>query len=235
MKVDLETLIAFADGELSSAERDEVQRAIDADPTLKAQLEAQRLLRARIAAAYDPIAKAPVPERLVNAVRAAPNVISLAARRPRWGVREWGAMAASLAAGLIVGVGLIRSPAVVATDSAGLVARAQLAHALDTQLAADTAQPVRIGLTFRNRSGDFCRTFAMASMQTQGLACRDGRQWRLEMMTRDRPTPESEIRIAASAIDPGVLDAAQGMMAGPVLDASGERRARDAEWRESPQ
>src|SRR5258706_16387022 len=54
MKVDLESLIAFADGELTEAERAEVQRALEADPTLRAQLETQQGLRTAINAAFDP-------------------------------------------------------------------------------------------------------------------------------------------------------------------------------------
>ncbi len=70
MQVDLETLIAFADGELNEAERAEVKRALDADPALRAQLESQQRLRAAISAAFDPIAQAPAPARLAAAVQA---------------------------------------------------------------------------------------------------------------------------------------------------------------------
>ncbi|MFZ2031566.1 MAG: hypothetical protein WAU68_14735 [Vitreimonas sp.] len=230
MKVDLETLIAFADGELSEAERAEVQRALDADPALHAQLEAQQRLRTRINAAFDPIAQEPPPAKLVAAVQAPANVVSLAVRRPRWSVREWGAMAASLAAGLIVGIGMLRPQAVVSTDNATLVAAGPLHQALDTQLASDTGKPVRIGLTYRNNGGAFCRTFAMNAAQMQGLACRSALRWRLEIVTHDPAAQSGDMRTAASAIDPAILQAAQSAMSGNALDARAERDARDRQW-----
>lgn len=231
MKVDLETLIAFADGELSEVERAEVQRALDADPALRAQLEAQQLLRTRISAAFEPIVEVGPPARLVEAVRAPSNVVSLAARRPRWSVREWGAMAASLAAGLIVGVGVLRPQPVVSTENAVLVASGPLHQALDTQLASDGGGAVRIGLTYRNRDGAVCRTFATNSAHIQGLACRLGSQWRLEMVTRDPGAQSGDMRTAGTEIDPAILEAAQASMSGDAFDANAERQARDAHWR----
>ena len=231
MNVDLETLIAFADGELSGAERDEVRRALDADPALLAQLETQQRLRARINSAFDPIAEEPTPARLVAAVQAPANVVSLSARRSRWSAREWGAMAASLAAGLIVGIGVLRPNPLVATDSTGPVAAGALRQALDTQLASDTNAVVRIGITYRNNDGAFCRTFAMNSAHMQGVACRAESQWRLEIVTHDAAAQTGDMRAAASAVDPAILQVAQSTMRGDAFDATAERRARDAAWR----
>ena len=184
-----------------------------------------------ISAAFDPIAQQPAPARLVATVQAPSNVVSLAARRPRWSVREWGAIAASLAAGLIIGVGVLRPQAVVSTDNATLVAAGPLHQALDTQLASDTEKPVRIGLTYRNRDGAVCRTFAMEAAQFQGLACRSASQWRLQIVTRDAARQSGDMRTAATNIDPAILEAAQSTMSGDVFDAAAERRARDGQWR----
>lgn len=232
MQVDLETLIAFADGELNEAERAEVKRALDADPSLRAQLESQQRLRAAISAAFDPIAQAPAPARLAAAVQAPSNIVSMAPRRRRWSVREWGAMAASLAAGLIIGVGVLRPQAVISSDDAAFLAAGPLRQALDAQLASDTDRPVRIGLTYRNRNGAVCRTFAMETAQIQGLACRAASQWRLQIVTRDSARQNGDMRTAATPIDPAILQAAQATMSGDVFDAAAERQARDAHWRQ---
>ncbi len=231
MKVDLQTLIAFADGELTDPERAEVQRELDADSALRAQLEAQQRLRTRISAAFDPIVLEPAPAELIAAVQAPANVVSLTARRPRWSAREWGAMAASLAAGLIVGIGVLRPQAVVSTDNATLVASGPLHQALDTQLASDTDSPVHIGLTYRNRDGAVCRTFVMNRTHMQGLACRAASQWRLEIVTRDTSTQSGEMRTAGTEIDPAILQVAQANMSGDAFDVTAERQARDAHWR----
>jgi hypothetical protein len=235
MKVDLEALIAFADGELSDDERAEVQRALDSDPALSAQLEQQRRLRAHIAAAFEPIAQEPPPAELVAAVRAPVHVLSLAPRRPRWGMREWGAMAASLAAGVVVGIAVLRPQPLVSTDNATLVAAGPLQRALDSQLASDTDKPVRIGLTYRNRDGAFCRTFAMNAAHMQGLACRSGPQWRLEIVTRNAGAQNSDMRTAGTEIDPAILHVAEADMSGNAFDAAAERQARDAHWRQTIQ
>jgi hypothetical protein len=231
MNVELETLIAFADGELSAADREEVQRALDADPALRAQLQAQQRLRTRINAAFDPVAREAPPANLVAAVGAAGNVVSLAARRPRWNVREWGAIAASLAAGLIVGVGVLRPEPIVVADNSGLVAAGSLHQRLNTQLASDTGEPLRIGLTFRNRDGAYCRTFALNTSRTQGLACRSQSRWRLEIVTHDGTSNGGDMRAAATEINPAILAATQSTISGDVLDASAERHARDTQWR----
>jgi len=231
MKVDAETLIAFADGELSDTERAEVQRALDTDPALRVQLESQQRLRTRISAAFDPIAQEAPPAKLVAAVQAPANVASLAARRPRWSVGEWSAMAASLAAGLIVGIGVLRPQPVVSTDNATLVASGPLHQALDTQLASDTDKPVRIGLTYRNREGVVCRTFAMNAAHIQGLACRAASQWRIEIVTRDASAQSGDMRTAGTEIDPAILQAVQTNMSGNAFDATAERQGRDAHWR----
>jgi hypothetical protein len=229
MKVDLETLIAFVDGELTETEHAEAQRAIDADPALRAQLEAQQRVRARISAAFDPIAHEAPPAKLVAAAGGPANVVSLAMLQPRWSVREWSAMAASLAAGLIVGIGVVHPQAIVSTHNATLVAAGALQQALDAQLASDTDKPVRIGLTYRDRDGAFCRTFAMNAAQVQGLACRSASRWRLEIVTHDA-AQISDMRAAASAIDPAILQAAQSKMSGDVFGARAERDARDSRW-----
>jgi hypothetical protein len=231
MTVDLQTLIAFADGELSEAERADVQRALDADPALRVQLEAQQRLRTRISAAFDPIALEPAPARLIAAVQAPSNIVSLAPRRSRWSVREWGAMAASLAAGLIVGIGVLRPQAIVSTDNATLVASGPLHQALDTQLASDVDKPVQIGLTYRNRDGAVCRTFAMNAAHMQGLACRAASHWRLEIVTRHASAPSGDMRTAGTEVDPAILQAAQANMSGDAFDATAERQARDRQWR----
>ena len=231
MKVDLEALIAFADGELSAADREEVQRALDADPALRAQLEAQQRLRLRINAAFDPVAREAPPANLVAAVGAAGNVVSLTARRPRWSMREWSAMVASLAAGLIVGIGVLRPQPIVAADNSELVAAGLLYQGLNTQLASDNGAPLHIGLTFRNRDGAYCRTFALDTSHMQGLACRSRSRWRLEIVTHDGTPNGGDMRAAATEINPAILAAAQSTINGDVLDASAERRARDVQWR----
>jgi anti-sigma factor RsiW len=62
MTVDTETLIAYIDGELDAVTAKRVERAIEADPALRAEMEQHRALTQSLHGAFAPIAQAPVPE-----------------------------------------------------------------------------------------------------------------------------------------------------------------------------
>ncbi len=239
MKIDDDKLMAFADGELSSTERAEIERALAQDPALREKLAAHQRLRAHLSQAFDGTLDEPVPQRLRDileppaAQAPAPpgaDVVDLAARREtKWSIREWGAMAASLAAGLVIAFGVtsLNAPMMAATGD-GLSARGALAAALEARLAAeDGAGQVRIGLSFRERDGGFCRTFDLTRSDVSGLACREDGGWRIEM-TSAHPAG-GEVRMAGVA--PEVLAAVEARIAGEPLDAVAEARARDAGWR----
>ena len=134
MSVDLNKLIAFVDNELEPTERAEVEAALADDPALRAQVAAHHELRQRLSATFDPVLEENTPERLLRVAQRPTNIVSLNERRQatHWSVREWGAMAASLAGGLILGLGVManQGSAIVATTD-GLAARGMLAHALD--------------------------------------------------------------------------------------------------------
>lgn len=224
MSVDRETLIAFADGELSEIERRRVEKAIAADPALADEVAVHRKLRERLAAHYAPVADAVVPARLTALL--AEKVVPLDAARERRATRfapqYWAAIAATLVLGLVIGGTLDRG------GNDPLVASGRLEQALETQLA--SAQPadadVRIGLTFRSTDGAICRTFEQAALSA--VACREGDGWRLRRAVSGPATQATQYRQASSA---EMAAAAQEMMAGEPLDAAGEKAARERGWR----
>lgn len=247
MKITEEMLIAFADGELDPMAREEVMRAVAADPELERQLAAHRRLRDTLAGHFAPIAEQPVPDHLKtllekrDAVPEAPNVVSLAAvraereeqlaRQRRW-LPAWGnmvAIAATLVLGLAVGQALNLGGGPVAVKSGAIVAQGELATALDTKLAsAPQGAATRIGLTFRSKGGEICRTFEGEAMS--GLACQKGGAWKLEQLLPG--TSEATAYRQASAGDPRLAASVQGMIAGEPFDAKAERIARDKGWEE---
>jgi hypothetical protein len=234
MTIDRETLMAYTDGELDELTRRRVEQAITADPALARQVEADRALRAMIAGHFAPIADEAVPEKLSALLQT--NVVEIADRRGRRRpARSWFVNAAAIAATLVVGVLVGRGIAdgdagPVGTRNGVTVAQGALAEALDTQLA--SAQPAnaatRIGITFRNGDGRYCRTFRGSGLD--GVACRDPQGWQIRHMASGTGGGATEYRQAASA-DPAILAAAQAMMAGAPLDAAGEKAARDQAWR----
>lgn len=228
---DDETLMAYADGELDAAARAEVDAAIAADPALRARVDAHRELRRLVSGAYAGAADEPVPERFAAMLRPAP-VVDLAAARARRAPRNWPAWSnwAAIAATLVVGVlagRMIEPSAPIATQDGALVAQGELARTLDTQLASASGE---VGLSFRNRDGDYCRTFR--SDGVAGLACREADGWSVRMAMSTGPAAVGDYRMAASETPPEVLRAVEAMIAGPPLDTEAEAAARARGWRD---
>ena len=230
--IDDDLLMAFADGELYEIARARVERAVAADPALRARLEQQQRVRATLAAFYGPTAEEAVPERLRAMLDT--NVVDFAAARPHRARPRWQDLAA-LAATLVLGLALGRALLVPAAGPVGvengtMIAQGPLAAALDTQLASAQASDTatRIGTSFAAADGRLCRTFDSAAMA--GLACKGDQGWQLIMTAAGSAAPQSGYRQAGSAA-PLVAQAAQELMTGEPFDAAAERQARDSGWR----
>lgn len=240
-----ETLIAYADGELDAATRAAVEAAVAGDPQLAQRIARHRALRARVQDAYAPVLAEPVPERLLASVRGAPatqraqNAIELRAPpRPRWSWPQWGAMAASLLIGVLLGPQLLRPAAPQAaleTRGGRVLAGGVLAQALSQQLASaqPPAAPVAIGVSFRARSGDYCRTFVLRETESlAGLACRAGSSWQVLALAQGAAARAagSDYARAASTLPPAVARTLDDLIAGEPLDAAAESAARERGW-----
>ncbi len=239
-----ETLSAYADGELDAATRAAVEAAMASDPHLEQRIADYRELRARLQQAFAPVLAEPVPERLLASARGTSarqrpgNVIELQRRsRARWSLPQWAAMAASLVIGALLGPLLLRSPTgntPVDTRGGQMFAHGTLERALSEQLA--SAQPaaaaVQVGVSFRARSGAYCRTFVMRDeSQLAGLACREHSAWRVETLARTDPGPSGAVlRSAGSALPPAVAGTLDELIAGEPLDAAAEAAARARGW-----
>ncbi len=230
---------AWLDGELTDEDGAEVARRIASDPELAELAKQHRAMQERLKSAFDPIAEARVPERLSSPIRRPEaDVVDLAAakrareqRRP-WTLvpREWPAMAATLVAGILLGLTLQqRGDAPVTMDGGKLYAASALDQALSTELASAPANAdVRIGVTFRDQSGAICRSFAQD--RSSGLACRDSGGWQLRGMFAAPEGQTSDYRMAAS-VDPNLAALIDSTMTGEPLDAALEQAARQRGWR----
>jgi hypothetical protein len=240
-----ETLMAYADGELDAATRAAVEAAASADPQLAQRIAQHQVLRARLRATFEPVLAEPVPQRLLAAARGAPaaaradNVIAFPARqRPRWSWPQWGAMAASLIVGLLLGPLLLRPSAPqapLATSGGRVLAGGVLARALSQQLASTqpSLAPVAIGVSFRARSGAYCRTFVLRESQPlAGLACREGPSWQVVALAQSAAPGAAGggYRQAGSALPPAVASTLDELIAGEPLDAAAEAAARAHGW-----
>lgn len=68
-----ELLMAFADGQLSTAEASEVEAALKTRPDLKARVAIYRATGRNLGTVYDEARLAPIPDKLVDAIRNAPG------------------------------------------------------------------------------------------------------------------------------------------------------------------
>ncbi|MBS0373934.1 MAG: anti-sigma factor [Proteobacteria bacterium] len=246
MSVDEETLMRYVDGELDAEQHAALARRLASDPPLAARIAALEQQRDRLQRAYGAELSEPVPAAL-RAVLAAPApaaaVADLAQRRARgaararrWAGREWAAMAASLALGVIAAQlwSAGRAGPELALGAGGLVARGRLAAALSEQLSGegDAGSGVRIGLSYRDRAGAFCRAFVLQGARpVSGAACRVDGSWRVGVAVASPAAGASgELRTAASELAPAVLRAVSDDIDGEPLDASAERAGRAAGW-----
>lgn len=250
MSLPEETLMAYVDGELEAAARAEVEAAMAADPSVRAQVEAQLALRKRLRGSFDSVLSEPVPERLRQAVRGdavspSVGVADLSAARAakqsrqtaarRWSLPQFGAIAASLIIGVLLGQGLFRSsPQNVVASDGSMVAGGALDDALTRQLASNQSDgaSVQIGLSYKNDAGAFCRTFALREdTVTAGAACRSGDAWRIEVLEQLSAADSATYRTAGAELPASVRQAVERSIAGEPLNAEAESAARDAGWR----
>lgn len=249
MSISDETLMAFADGELDEATRRVVEQAVRQDPALAEKVRQHKALRSNVFNAFASTLGEEVPQRLHAAARSA-KVVHLDSVRqlrtpppapvpekPRWSWPEWGAMAATLVVGVLAGImgtqGLRGDEQLAGFDNrnGALTAQGKLAQALSQQLAsaAATNLDVKIGVSFVSKEGTYCRSFMLPT--TAGLACRNGSEWRIPVLTNGAMGPSGEYRQAGSALPAAVLEAIDDRIVGQALDANAERAAQKQGWK----
>lgn len=229
--IDEAMLIALVDGELDEVTRRRVERAVADDPALAARLTAHRQLRERLSGHYAPIAQEPVPSAMRMLLDQGAVVTPFARPAARW--RGWamgGAIAASLVLGLSLGRLTGEQTGPIALNDGVMVAQGALAQALDTQLASAPGDAaVRIGLTFRRKGGGWCRSFDGA---VAGVACREGQGWQVQQALPGAGQGQGGATYRqASSSDARVMATIDALADGAPVDAAGEIRARQSDWR----
>lgn len=228
-------IIAYVDGELGPLEALRLERAMEADPAIAAQVERHRNLREAVAGHFAPVAEEPLPERLSGLLHGENNVVAFPQPRrteSRSGQGgRYAALAAMLVAGLMVGQLLPRTASgPIGQQGEVVMAQGELADALDSQLAsAPQASPYRIGVSFRSTDNRYCRTFSAAA--GAGIGCHDERGWALERFVAGGPAGRAGAYAQAASPSAEISAAAQDMMAGAPLDSRQEKEAKARGWR----
>ena len=240
MTIATETLMAYVDGELDAADVRRVERAIAQDAALASYVEEQKALRLQLERAFAPIIAAPLPEQLERTIMAAP--LPRPARRrvfvfPFLRLHSAWIPAGAVAVGVVFGIfamSALNSGAVIGHRNGELIAQGALANALSNDLASEqvAAAQNRIGVSFRDKDGDYCRSFTSnGGSALAGIACFRRDQWRIATVATSEPGDATKFQPAAAAMPDAVRAALNGMIAAAPLDANGERDARDRGWR----
>lgn len=246
MNYDDETLMAYADGELDAKLRAEISAAVASDPALARRVDQHRALRARVAGAFEKVLDERIPDRLAAIARGGATSdrgkvlqFPTKASRPQathWRAREWVAMAASLMLGIFLSWRLFApaDPAVMVAGKDSLLARGELAKALESQLASEQRgeEAVLIGLTFKAKDGNYCRSFTLRTTRTAGLACRSGADW--QVTATDTVPASGQMQQASSMLSPAIMQAIEARADGEAFDAEAERAAHGGGWNAAP-
>ncbi len=243
-----EILMAYADDEVDADLRRQIEAAMALDPSLAERVAKHRSLRADVSVAFNHVLEERIPDRLLDAAASSPvsakpatvtdlNAARVAKQRAahprRWTWVEWTSIAASLVIGILAGRTALQPPHsdLFATNASGVVARGELSAALTDQVGgAPKETQVRIGLTFRATTGEYCRTFATPS--AAGFACREPNVWKVRALSEGTASPKGgDYRMAATELPPAILSAIEHSMAGEALDQEQERAARARDWK----
>lgn len=249
--------MAVADGEASLNDERKLQAALAGDPALASQFAAFRTTGRGLGRMFDQVMAAPVPDRLVQAIAAAP----MARVRPagllsrvgaRWAdlLSSWEVPALALGAAaiaFIAGGVLLGRPAadgLGATQVAALGALAPtdgLVEALakvstGAEQTFDTkagALKVRVVETFRDQAGAPCREFeaqAASGPRQFGVACHSTAGWQLKAVFVG-PARTGGTVVAGPGQYGELLDTvASAMRNGDALSADEERKLIGAGW-----
>jgi anti-sigma factor RsiW len=262
-------VMAWVDGELPAAARADFEARLATDADLARAVEREQALRARLQAAYDPVLDEPMPIGLLDLLSSPVDGRSAAANdaeargqpasgraclpwAQRWQWREWGAMAACVVLGVLVGTRL-PAPGASTTGGAGatqalavsgngaITAQGLLRDALEQHVGgAESARAdVAVGLSFRDHAQQYCRTFALAGASS-GIACKRDDRWVVANLEQavtgpaSAPAPASapgSYRMAASPFSTRLLQAVDALREGDTLDAKAEAAARARGWK----
>jgi anti-sigma factor RsiW len=267
-------VMAYVDGELPPEDATLFDARLALEPALADAVARERALRARLQSAYAPVLDEPLPAGLLDllampgdAAEPAPvRLVAAPAPSPaandalpagandahraalpharRWSWPQWGAMAASLVLGVLLGTRALapHAPAggdtlalAVAPDGA-ITAQGALRDALEQDVAGTVLDPnakVGVGLTFRDHARQFCRTFTLDSASS-GIACKQSDGWVVAHLEHGRNAREGEqggYRTAASPLSPTLLQAIDAMREGDTLDAPAEAAAKAKGWK----
>jgi hypothetical protein len=257
-----ETLMAYADGQLTPAEAARVERLLASGPELRARLEVFRTTGHDLSALFDDHLNAPLPPRLKRFTVAAQTDLSkifdFGPRRRRQlppgfaGLRLAAASAAILAAGIGIGWlthgsgGGIALSELVGLGDGRMIARAPLQRALDTlpsgkeaaiPLSGGRTSKVAVQLSFVDRSQNYCRRYEIGLSPQEyygGIACHLSGEWKIELHAVLPPRHTQSGKVSLAGNESRALEAATiAVMDGDALGREDEAALIEKGWKKN--
>lgn len=254
-----ESLSAWLDGALESAEADAVQKALRNNPELQRRLGLmvmnERLLHSRL---HRMASERPVPQRLAKLLEA-PQRPESKWRLPS--LRKWldqatlapglamAAVVVALAVGILAGHQARFGHEVSSSLLPGRVVNIDRSHEL-YELLESTASGQTVALTgserglvafsYQDREGAWCRQFELQNAESEtgivAVACREENQWQMQLVHRfDFPSTVQDQYQAAGAETLEVLDAyIMQRSTGDVLVGASEAEVLGQGWYVAP-
>ena len=155
---------AYVDGALDSETAARLEADSRNDGALAARIAQQRELSARLRTEYNPVLNEPIPQHLRDTLAGPKSLSAIApieaarkAQRHRsWSLREWGALAAALAFGALLGPFAFRDSTglPIASEGGRLFASEYLDSALSTQMAGAARESALARVALRRFDAD---------------------------------------------------------------------------------
>jgi surface antigen len=251
-----DVLMAYADGQLESAEAKRLAELLAADEALRRRFAKFAATKpARLARVFDGAVETDVPEQLLKAAAAFDAALrkrsepqtsrlsgwlrgmsdGLAGMMPAGMSPAWGALGIAVTV-VVVAIGArLAAERVPEPD----VFRAALETARSGDAIRFTAEDgdrlITPQLSFLNKTGDFCRKYAITRAdrsQIEGVACRDGAgTWRVDMEAEGGPAVDrSKPSLADSGSSMAIEERIGELIKGPVFGRDEEARALKSGW-----
>ena len=236
-----EILMAYADGQLDSAQRREVEILLIGNPEAQDMVARFRRSTEILDAGLENVLQQPVPKRLLDTVQRSPAEVYTMRPRSHWHARStWPGLAAAASILMVVGVttGVLMFQG--ENDAVTTVSVDPLQQALEdnhsgSPWVADTVTQITPMATFLAADGRACREFErVGDTRTLGIACRDSQgQWVAEIELQQgllSDVAEDGSYLPASGGTDPISNVLDRLGAGPALTVEEESRLLESGW-----
>ncbi len=237
MKYTDEQLSAFLDGELSEADMNAIEKAIEVDPQLLARLEALTAVDERLKETFAPVTDAPIPASILAMLDEKPdeqptNIVSFSDHKNKRNLWQFPtAIAASLMIGFFASQTFVsnKSSTIDMIATGPVNPDSKLYAALSSLPSGESRDGLTPLLSFKSSDGNYCREFT--SPTSRGLACGSRQGWTVISQSHAPQNGTSGGYATASAESSEAFDSlVDSLMKDDVLSTEQEKALIQKKW-----